>query len=146
VRIPVRAYGWDGIALYAEQVVQFGGDASGWILPGRGGQSLARTSGHQALHRIAERGGIKDAQGKTLTGTHRARRTSASLALRAGVPLPTVSGQLGHASTRITAQAYAHVLDDLQLDAYAAALDDTKVGEQVGGSKQSVRKRSTKRS
>jgi integrase len=131
-------------ALYAADVVERGGDAASWILPGRGGQPLARKSGYQALQRIADRAGLKGVDEKTLSGTHRMRRTSASLALRAGVALPTVSAQLGHASTRITAPAYAHVLDDAQLDAYAAALDSMTVGEQVGDERSPRKNRSTK--
>jgi integrase len=73
------------------------------------------------------------------------RRTSASLALHSGASLPVVSAQLGHANVRITAQAYAHVLDDLSLDSYSAALDDTSVREKVRGSEDASKNRSTKR-
>ena len=109
--------------LYAVGVIEKGGDASGWVLPGRGGQPLARKSAWQALARMADRAGIEDIDGKVLTGTHRLRHTSASAALRAGVAITTVAGQLGHASPRTTAQVYAHVIDDAQLDDYAQAID-----------------------
>jgi integrase len=40
--------------------------------------------------------------------------------LGAGVPLLVVSRQLGHANPNITAQVYAHLIADEQLDAAAA--------------------------
>jgi hypothetical protein len=41
--------------------------------------------------------------------------------LAAGVPLIVVSRQLGHANPNVTAQVYAHLLADSQLDEAAAA-------------------------
>jgi integrase len=116
-----------------------------YVLGGRKGQPMARKSGYQALQRIADRAGVKDAAGKVLTGTHRLRRTSASLALHDGVPLPVVSAQLGHANTRITAQAYSHVLEDAQLDAYGAAFGAESVRETVRGKRTPEKAGSTKR-
>ena len=43
--------------------------------------------------------------------------------LARGVPLIVVSRQLGHAHPNVTAQVYAHLLSDAQLDAAAAAFD-----------------------
>jgi integrase len=43
--------------------------------------------------------------------------------LAAGVPLIVVSRQLGHANPQITAQVYAHLLADEQLDIAAGALE-----------------------
>jgi integrase len=64
-----------------------------YVLGGRKGQPMARKSGYQALQRIPDRAGVKDAAGKVLTGTHGLRRTSASLALHDGVPLSLVRTQ-----------------------------------------------------
>jgi len=41
--------------------------------------------------------------------------------LAAGVPLIVVSRQLGHANPNVTAQVYAHLLADSQLDEAEAA-------------------------
>jgi integrase len=43
--------------------------------------------------------------------------------LAARVPLIVVSRQLGHANPQVTAQVYAHLLADDQLDLAAGALD-----------------------
>jgi integrase len=40
-----------------------------------------------------------------------------------GVPLIVVSRQLGHANPNITAQVYAHLLEDAQLDDAARVFD-----------------------
>lgn len=45
--------------------------------------------------------------------------------LAAGVPLIVVARQLGHANPNITAAVYAHLLNDLQLDAAAAPFSRT---------------------
>jgi integrase len=50
-------------------------------------------------------------------GPHGMRHTSATLTLRAGVPLHVVSEQLGHSTPMITASLYAHVLKGQQADA-----------------------------
>jgi hypothetical protein len=62
--------------------------------------------------------------------------------LAAGVPLIVVSHQLGHANPNVTAQVYAHLLCDAQLDEAAAAfaglglpsdhVDHDVVGESPG--------------
>jgi integrase len=53
-------------------------------------------------------------------GPHGLRHTSATLALKAGVPLHVVSQRLGHADTTITANLYSHVLEGQQADAAQA--------------------------
>ncbi len=54
-----------------------------------------------------------------LTGVrfHDLRHTSATLALKAGVPAKVVSERLGHASVAFTLDTYAHVLPDQQREA-----------------------------
>lgn len=54
---------------------------------------------------------------------HDLRHTSASLALRAGVPAKVVSARLGHSSVGITMDLYSHVMDDVQ-QAAADLLED----------------------
>jgi len=45
------------------------------------------------------------------------RRTHASLALRAGVPIGVVSERLGYASPDFTIHRYSHVMPGMQLEA-----------------------------
>ncbi len=57
---------------------------------------------------------------------HNLRHSAATLLLRAGMPAHVVSQRLGHASTSITMDVYAHALDDQCSDAaeaIAAAID-----------------------
>ena len=50
---------------------------------------------------------------------HGMRHTSATLALKAGVPVKLVAQRLGHAKTDITNDIYAHALPSMQKDAAA---------------------------
>ncbi len=50
---------------------------------------------------------------------HGLRHTSATLALKAGVPVEVVAQRLGHAKTDITNDIYAHALPSMQKDAAA---------------------------
>ena len=50
---------------------------------------------------------------------HGLRHTSATLALKAGVPVKVVAQRLGHAKTDITNDIYAHALPSMQKDAAA---------------------------
>lgn len=54
---------------------------------------------------------------------HSLRHTHTSHLLASGVPLPVVSARLGHASTRVTAEVYSHMLHG-QDDEAAAQWDD----------------------
>jgi integrase len=66
------------------------------------------------------------AAGVSDIGRHGMRHTSATLALKAGVPLHVVSARLGHSSTTITADLYGHVLEGQDADvttALAAVFD-----------------------
>ncbi len=73
-----------------------------------------------------------------LVTPHGLRHTAASLMLAADVPLIVVSRQLGHANPNVTAQVYAHLLSDSQLDQAADAfrslgVSPDHVGEDVVG-------------
>jgi integrase len=50
---------------------------------------------------------------------HDLRHTAATLLLANGVPLVTVSKILGHSSPSVTAQIYAHALDESKAEAIA---------------------------
>lgn len=61
----------------------------------------------------------RNAAGMPWVHFHDLRRSTATLMLAAGVPMNVISKLLGHSSTRVTEQRYAH----LQLDAVRAGLD-----------------------
>ena len=54
---------------------------------------------------------------------HDLRHTAATLAIKQGVPVPTVSKMLGHSDPAMTLRRYAHVLDEMRDDA-ALAMDE----------------------
>jgi integrase len=110
-------------------------DSDAYVWPGKDGGPMHDRSVGRAVERACHRAGLVDAEGKPLTTPHRLRHTAASIMLAEGVPLMTVSRQLGHANPNITAQVYAHLLADDQLDAAAAAFNRpraTDTGEQTG--------------
>lgn len=53
---------------------------------------------------------------RPLVSFHGLRHTAASVMLARGVPLLVVSRQLGHRNPNVTAEVYAHLLHDAQLD------------------------------
>jgi len=95
--------------------------AAGYVWPGTGGMPMNAHSPNQSLTRVLRRAGLVDPDGVPLVTPHGLRHTAASLMLAAGVPLIVVSRQLGHANPNVTAQVYAHLLADSQLDEAAAA-------------------------
>jgi integrase len=102
--------------------VRSGGErATGYVWPGRGAQPMCAHSPNQSLARALRRAGLVDPDRVPLVTPHGLRHTAASLMLAADVPLIVVSRQLGHANPNVTAQVYAHLLCDAQLDEAAAA-------------------------
>ena len=116
--------------------------ATGFVWPGSNGKPMNAHSPNQSLTRVLRRAGLVDADGVPLVTPHGLRHTAASLMLAASVPLIVVSRQLGHANPNVTAQVYAHLLADSQLDEAAAAfsglglpsdhVDHDVVGESPG--------------
>jgi len=100
--------------------------ATGYVWPGTGGAPMNAHSPNQSLARALRRAGLVDADGVPLVTPHGLRHTAASLMLAAGVPLIVVSRQLGHANPNVTAQVYAHLVADSQLDEAAAAFSGLK--------------------
>lgn len=109
---------------FAESVVAGGAAATGPVWPGRNGGPMDAGSPGQALARALRRAGLVDNDGRELVTFHGLRHTAGSLMLAAGVPLIVVSRQLGHASPHVTAQVYAHLLSDAQLDDAARVFDN----------------------
>ena len=70
----------------------------------------------QTLERVLRRAGLVGAAGRPLVSFHGLRHTAASVMLARGVPLLVVSRQLGHRNPNVTAEVYAHLLHDAQLD------------------------------
>jgi integrase len=122
---------------YIQSVVEQGRDATGYVWPGKDGGPMNAHTPNQALARALERAGLTDGNGRGLATPHRLRHGTASLGLLGGVPLLVVSRQLGHSNPNITAQVYAHLIDDSQLDlaanVFAARAEADTVREAVRG-------------
>lgn len=112
-------------AYFREQVVDGGVPADGYVWPGRAGQPLGKGSPGQFLERVLRRARLVTRQDEPTVTFHGLRHTAAALAFARGVPLLTISRQLGHASPAITARIYAHLYADSQLDAFADAMSDS---------------------
>ena len=108
---------------YEQAVVEGGADAVGYVWPGKGGGPMAADSSTQLVERALRRCGLVDENGRPLVSLHGLRHTAGSIMLAARVPLIVVSRQLGHSNPQVTAQVYAHLLADDQLDLAAGALD-----------------------
>jgi integrase len=90
------------------------------------GSPVGEWSLERSWKRIAQRAGVP-----RLT-LHEGRHTAITLGLAGGVPLKVMSERAGHASTRITADLYAHVLDEH--DAAAAELiGSLRTRRELGG-------------
>ena len=73
-----------------------------------------------------------DASGLEGVTFHTLRHSAASLMARAGVPVTSISAQLGHANAAITQSIYSHVLPGMQDEAaqeMAAALQGSGLRE-----------------
>ena len=101
---------------------------TGYVWPGRDGALMNAHSPNQSLARVLRRAGLVDPDGVPLVTPHGLRHTAASLMLAAGVHPIVVSRQLGHANPNVTAQVYAHLLSDSQLDEAAAAFSGLSSG------------------
>ena len=54
---------------------------------------------------------------------HDLRHTTVTLAIKPGLPIPTVSKMLGHSAPVMALRRYAYVLDDMRQET-AQAMDD----------------------
>jgi hypothetical protein len=90
-------------------------------------------SSGQTLERVLRRAGLVDATGRPLVSFHGLRHTAASVMLARGVPLLVVSRQLGHRNPNVTAEVYAHLLHDAQLDEAMGAFSQRPHGAGDGG-------------
>ncbi|MCL5996055.1 MAG: site-specific integrase [Chloroflexi bacterium] len=81
------------------------------IFPSSLGTPLEPRRAYTEFQRVLARAGVRAVR------FHDLRHTSASLALRGGVPAKIVSERLGHSSVGITLDLYSHVADELQAGA-----------------------------
>ena len=107
----------------AESVGRLGADMTGFVWPGRDGQSMDAHSPTQMTTRALTRAGLVDGSGKPLVTLHGLRHTCGSILLAHDVPLIVVSRHLGHANPNVTAKVYAHLLGDTELDRVASVFE-----------------------
>jgi integrase len=62
---------------------------------------------------------------------HELRHTCATILLTASKPLPVVARQLGHASSKITAAVYEHLLEDSLLDDALDAFERSRISGRI---------------
>lgn len=101
--------GWVDL-VRAEAAVR--GEEPLWLFPDPSGQRHDGQPTRKALQRALLAAGIR-----RWVRLHDLRHTYASLALQRGVPLLTVSRQLGHASIAVTADVYGHLAPDATREA-----------------------------
>lgn len=94
-----------------------------YVWPGADGGPMGADTPGQLLERLQRRSALVDDLGRPLVSFHGLRHTAASIMLARGVPLLVVSKQLGHRNPNVTAEVYAHLLEDAQLDEAMAAFD-----------------------
>ncbi|MDQ3834283.1 MAG: site-specific integrase [Actinomycetota bacterium] len=97
--------------------------ASSWadpnlVFPNTRGKVRRRDSVMRSLRRLLAEAGLP-----AEVRFHDLRHTAATLAIKQGLPIPTVSKMLGHSDPAMTLRRYAHVLEDMRQEA-ARAMDD----------------------
>jgi integrase len=93
----------DGITLFEQHVAGKLGAALVFTRPD--GVPWGRSHQHRPLREACRRAGINPA-----ASFHILRHTYATHLLQAGVPLPVIAANLGHADTRMTERHYAHLV------------------------------------
>jgi integrase len=110
------------LALQKERLLAEGLHSVGWVFPSTAGTPLGIRNVSRMFKIALEEAKLPDIRLYDL------RHTAATIALIAGIPLKVVSERLGHASIKITADTYQHVIPSLQRAA-ADRLDDVFGGE-----------------
>jgi integrase len=90
----------------------------GLVFPNTRGKVRRRDSVMRSLRRLLTQAGLP-----AEVRFHDLRHTAATLAIKQGLPIPTVSKMLGHSDPAMTLRRYAHVLEDMRQEA-ARAMDD----------------------
>ena len=99
----------DAIDVLAQQRRKTGN--SEWVFPSPTGGPMSPDSVLHMLHRVLKRAGLPKVR------FHDLRHTFATLALKSGVDVKTLSGALGHYSARFTLNTYTHVTAQMKQDA-----------------------------
>ena len=97
--------------------------ASSWadpslVFPNTKGKIRRRDSVMRSLRRLLAEAGLPGE-----VRFHDLRHTAATLAIKQGIPIPTVSKMLGHSDPAMTLRRYAHVLEDMRHEA-ARVMDE----------------------
>jgi integrase len=121
--------------LYRLDVVERGRSEDGYVFVGRDGVSpIGTDTPLEVVQRLQVRAGVVRAKHGKLRAKatfHEHRHTAATIMLTAGKPLPVVARQLGHASSKITAEVYEHLLDDELLDDALEAFDRSRIAQRI---------------
>ena len=99
----------DAIDVLAQQRRKTGN--SEWVFPSPTGGPMSPDSVLHMLHRVLKRAGLPKVR------FHDLRHTFATLALKSGVDVKTLSGALGHYSAGFTLNTYTHVTAQMKQDA-----------------------------
>src|SRR5215218_9274746 len=101
-----------------ERMVALSWQDPGLVFPNTKGRVRRRDSVMRSLRRLLAEAGLP-----AEVRFHDLRHTAATLAIKQGIPVPTVSKMLGHSDPAMTLRRYAHVLDEMRDDA-ARAMDE----------------------
>ena len=101
-----------------ERMVALSWQDPGLVFPNTKGKVRRRDSVMRSLRRLLAEAGLP-----AEVRFHDLRHTAATLAIKQGIPVPTVSKMLGHSDPAMTLRRYAHVLDEMRDDA-ARAMDE----------------------
>ena len=99
----------DAIDVLAQQRRKTGN--SEWVFPSPTGGPMSPDSVLHMLHRVLKRAGLPKVR------FHDLRHTFATLALKSGVDVKTLSGALGHYSAGFTLNTYTHATAQMKQDA-----------------------------
>ncbi|MEK9811317.1 MAG: site-specific integrase, partial [Candidatus Nanopelagicales bacterium] len=83
----------------------------GLVFPGLRGDPGLECTLHRSYRRVLERAGVP------VRRFHDTRHTAASLMMAMGIPIKVISQILGHSSTRVTLDIYAHLYDEAKQQA-----------------------------
>ncbi len=108
-RLPHPALSADAIDVLMQQRRKTGN--SEWVFPSPTGGPMSPDSVLHMLHRVLKRAGLPKVR------FHDLRHTFATLALKSGVDVKTLSSMLGHYSAGFTLNTYAHVTAQMKQDA-----------------------------
>ena len=101
-----------------ERIASSSWEDPGLVFPNTRGKIRRRDSVMISLRRLLAEAGLP-----AEVRFHDLRHTAGTLALKRGLPIPSVSKMLGHSNPAMTLKRYAHVLDDMREEA-GRAMDE----------------------